>query len=169
MSDISLIVAVSDNNVIGHNGSMPWKMPSDLKRFKNLTSGNCVIMGRKTFDSIGKPLPNRTNVVISRSLPLNILGSPLIFNDLDFVIDLYKIADKEVFIIGGADIYKQSMKYINKIYLTKVHANLEGDTFFEIPLDDSWKLEVKEEIYCKDNKDQYNSTFFIYKKYATNQ
>ena len=135
----SIIVATSENGVIGVDNKLPWYLPEDLKRFKKLTENNVVIMGRKTYESIGKPLPNRFNIVISRNKDLTIPGC-LVVNSLEKA--LYKAgSDKKVFIIGGGEIYRQSLEYVDKIYLTKVHINVEGDTTFP-NIDDlpGWKL-----------------------------
>jgi dihydrofolate reductase len=131
---ISLIAAVSENGVIGVDNKLPWYIPEDLKRFKELTSGKTVIMGRKTYDSIGKPLPNRLNIVVSRNKDLHIDGCLVV----DSIVNAIRKAgtDKDIFIIGGGEIYKKSVRFARRIYLTKVHETVEGDTTFpEIDMD----------------------------------
>jgi dihydrofolate reductase len=125
---VSLIAAVSENGVIGVDNKLPWYIPDDLKRFKKLTSGNVVIMGRKTYDSIGKPLPNRMNIVISRNKDLVIPGCLVV----DSMVKAIRKAGTEdnIFIIGGGEIYNQGMVFAERIYLTKIHQEVEGDTTF---------------------------------------
>lgn len=125
---ISIIVAAATNHAIGKDNQLLWHISADLKRFKQLTSGHSIIMGRKTFDSIGKPLPNRRSIIISRQEGLLIPGCDVV-NSLEAAIALCK-EEKEVFIIGGAEIYKQSLHLANKIYLTRVNTVIEGDAFF---------------------------------------
>jgi dihydrofolate reductase len=138
---ISVIAAVSENGVIGREGKLPWYIPEDLKHFKKLTSGNVVIMGRKTYESIGKPLPNRINIVITRDKN-KIIDGCITVNSIEEAI---KKAgnDKQIFIIGGGEIYKKSLNFANKVYLTKVHQVIEGDTYFPT-LNKNWK-EVRRE------------------------
>jgi dihydrofolate reductase len=133
---ISIIVAVSENGVIGKEGKLPWYIPEDLKHFKQLTSGNVVIMGRKTYESIGKPLPNRLNIVITREKN-SVIDGCITVNSIK---DAIRKAgtDKEIFIIGGGEIYKKSLKFADKVYLTKIHQTIEGDTHFPT-LSDKWK------------------------------
>jgi len=119
---ISIIVAVSLNNVIGINGKIPWYLSRDLRRFKKLTTGKVIVMGRKTYESIGKALPDRKNIVLSRS-NINI-------KDAYVVSDPNQIVEEDIFIIGGSYIYKHYINKADKIYLTKVYLNVEGDTFF---------------------------------------
>lgn len=115
------VVAIANNRVIGKDNKLPWHFPADLKFFKQLTTGHTVIMGRKTFESIGKPLPNRENIVISRS-GLSLEGA------------LQQAKGEKVFIIGGAQLFEQTLNQIDGIYLTRIHADYEGDTFYpELP------------------------------------
>lgn len=128
---ISIIAAVSKNNVIGRDGKLPWHISEDLKRFKRLTSGHVIIMGRKTFESIGRPLPNRTNIIITRDknfTPEEVVVTHSVEEALD--IGREKEERGEVFIIGGGQIYTQSMRYADKLYLTVVEEEIEGDTYF---------------------------------------
>lgn len=134
---ISAIVALSKNNVIGKDGKLPWHVPEDLKRFKALTSGHVVVMGRKTFESIGNPLPNRTNIVITRD-PDYLAEGIIIAHSLQEALDISKkeelktfdTSKNEIFIIGGGQIYEQAMPVTDKLYLTIIDEEIEGDTFF---------------------------------------
>jgi dihydrofolate reductase len=141
---VSIIVAVAENNVIGQGNRLIWHISEDLKRFKNLTTGHHIIMGRKTFESIGKALPNRTNVVISRNSNLLAPGY-IVVDGLQKALDISK-EDTEVFIIGGGEIYKQALPLADKIYLTKVEAKFEGDTFFPPINHDEWLIESIDKI-----------------------
>lgn len=158
---IALVAAASDNNVIGDNNALPWRMPADMKFFKELTTGHPVIMGRKTYYSFGKPLKNRQNIIISRDKNLTIKGC-VVVNSLKEAIKEAK-KDKEVFIIGGAEIYRQSMKIADKIYLTRIHSRFDGDAFFPEIKERNWKLtECKE--FEPDEKNPYPFAFMQFKK-----
>lgn len=137
---LSIIVATSLNHVIGKNNELPWHISEDLKRFKKITTGHPIIMGRKTYESIGRPLPNRRNMVITRNPDLTIEGVEVIHH-LSEVEKLISDSE-EVFIIGGAEIYQQALasQSITKIYLTLVHQDIEGDAFFK----DDWKSDFHE-------------------------
>ena len=144
---ISLIVAKSKNNVIGNKGRIPWYIPNDLKRFKKLTTDKVVIMGRKTFDSLPeeyKPLPNRINIILSKDESYQ-PSCCMVLNDLKKALRKAG-SDKEVFIIGGGEIYKEGLKYADKVYVTEVDGEFEGDTYFPT-LNRTWK-EVKRELYA---------------------
>lgn len=135
MSKISIIVAASNNMVIGKDNDLPWSLPSDLKNFKKVTQGNFVLMGRKCWESIPekfRPLPNRDNIVITRNPDYEAKGAAVI-NDLETIIKVFKNdgEDGEVFIIGGAEIYKKTFDHADKLYLTQVLADVEGDVFLE--------------------------------------
>ena len=137
---ISIIVAKSNNNVIGSNGSIPWNVPKDLKYFKELTEGNTVIMGRKTYESLPKdkkPLPNRINIVITRDSNFTANGC-MVVGSLEEAI--LKIDNrKDTFIIGGGEIYKQAINFVDKIYVTEINNEYEGDTYFP-KISDKWDL-----------------------------
>lgn len=128
MSKISIIVAVAQNNVIGNNNQLIWHIPDDLKRFKALTMGHHIIMGRKTWESIGRPLPGRNSIVVTRNKNFDAPGAQLA-GSLEEAIALSS-GDAEVFIIGGGELYRQALPMANKIYLTKVHRYFEGDVSF---------------------------------------
>jgi dihydrofolate reductase len=141
MSTISIIVGHANKNVIGQKGELPWHLPADLKRFKQLTTGHVVIMGRKTFESIvarlGHPLPDRRSIVISRTMTAG--EGYVVAASLTDALALVQ-AEPEVFIAGGGQIYAATLHIANKIYLTKVDANIEGDTVFPKLTDDEWKI-----------------------------
>lgn len=139
---ISIIVAVSKNWVIGGNNQLLWHISDDLKRFKALTSGHTIIMGRKTFESIGRPLPNRKNIIISRNPDLKIEGC-IIVNSLTAALEISK-NEEEVFIVGGGELYRQALPLAHKLYLTKVHKDFEGDTTFPKVNFDEWNLVVEQ-------------------------
>ncbi|ACU03635.1 dihydrofolate reductase [Pedobacter heparinus] len=153
---VSIVVAIAENNAIGKNNELLWHLPTDLKHFKQLTSGHTIIMGRKTFDSIGKPLPNRRNIVITRSNSLEIPGAEVV-NNIDQALALCT-AEKEVFIVGGAEIYRQAMDKTDKIYLTTVHAGFEGDAYFPEIDRKKWE-EVDNEPHQPDEKNNLAYTF----------
>jgi dihydrofolate reductase len=143
---LSLIVAVAENGVIGHNNQLIWHLPNDLKQFKRLTTGHCIIMGRKTFESIGKPLPNRTSVIVSRNLDYQVDGC-VTFDSLGNAILFAKqIEEEEAFIIGGAEIYRLALPIVDKIYLTEVHHAYEGDTFFPTIDKNIWQETHREDF-----------------------
>ena len=125
---ISIIVAVAENNAIGYDNHLLWHISEDLKRFKSFTTGHHIIMGRKTYESVGKPLPGRINIVISRQANYSAEGC-LVAKSLEEALELAK-QDSEVFIIGGGEIYKEVLSITDKIYLTRVHAGFAADTFF---------------------------------------
>lgn len=135
---LSIIVAVAQNGVIGGENRLLWHIPDDLKRFKQLTSGHSVIMGRKTYESIGRPLPNRRNIVITRNSALQLSGCELV-GSLEEALNLTKNED-EVFVIGGGEIYRQALPLARMVYLTRVWENFSGDTHFPDLDPVSWEL-----------------------------
>lgn len=138
---ISLIVAAAQNGVIGRNNQLIWHLPDDLKQFKRLTTGHPIIMGRKTFDSIGKPLPNRTSIVVTRQSVAEAPFSESLqyVRSLEEALDVARQKDtEEAFVIGGAEIYRLALPLADKIYLTEVKAAFEGDAFFSIPDRHQW-------------------------------
>ena len=160
---ISLIVAASENNAIGKNNQLLWHLPNDLKFFKNTTWGMPVIMGRKTFEAVNKPLPGRFNIVITRQAGWKADGV-IVAKDLKEA--LQKAAEtncKEIFIIGGGEIYKQSMEIADKIYLTRVHATIEGDTFFPMVDENKWQL-ITNEDFGVDEKHAFAYSFQVWER-----
>ncbi len=139
---ISVIVAVANDNVIGGNGNLLWHIREDLQMFKRVTSGHPVVMGRKTFESIGRPLPNRTNVVITRQRDYKIEGC-VVVHSLDEATEMFP-PEEEIFIIGGGEIYAQAMPLAQKFYLTRVHASFDGDTRFPDWNRADWHLVLSE-------------------------
>lgn len=154
---ISLLVAMDRNNVIGFENDMPWHLPNDLKYFKEKTTGHTIIMGRKTYDSIGRPLPNRKNVILTRQ-------TTEFPNDVEVIHSIEEIYEwqkshpnEELFVIGGGDIFKQVLPFADRLYITKIDEAFEGDTFFpKFSLSD-WKLttSIKGEKDSKNNYDYY--------------
>jgi dihydrofolate reductase len=143
---ISAVAAVGDNGVIGRGGRLPWRYPEDLWRFKKLTSGHAVIMGRRTFESLPRPLPDRPNLVLTRDPNLRLPEGVLQFTSLEAALQACRESgEREVFIIGGAQIYAQALPLCDRLYLTQVHQNFEGDTHFP-PWDPSqWKQVSRED------------------------
>ena len=160
---ISLVVAASENNAIGKNGQLLWHLPNDLKFFKNTTWGFPVIMGRKTFESVNKPLPGRTNIVITSKPDWEAKGVITVRSLEESIQKVGETNSKQAFIIGGGEIYKQSMDIADKIYITRVHANLEGDTFFPTIDKSKWQL-IEDEIFEIDEKHAYSYSFQIWEK-----
>lgn len=162
---ISLIVAASTNNAIGKNNQLLWHLPKDLKFFKNCTWGSVVIMGRKTFESVNKPLPGRLNIVVTTNAGWK-APDTLVASGLQEAIDLATSENfKEIFIIGGGEIYKQAMSLADKIYITRVHAVLEGDVFFPYIEEANWELASKEDFKA-DEKHAYDFSFEVWNKKA---
>jgi len=152
---VSIIVAIGENHAIGKNNQLLWHMPNDLKHFKDITSGRTIIMGRKTFDSVGKPLPRRRNIVVTRQ-DITIPGCEVVKSIEDGLV-LCKDED-EVFIGGGAEIYKLAMHITNRIYLTIIHKSFDADTFFPDIDKSEWK-EVKREDFEPDEKNPLPYSF----------
>lgn len=157
---ISLIAAVADNSVIGHDNSLPWKLKRDLQRFKEITEGHPIIMGRKTYESIGRPLPNRANIILTRDESYSADGCTVVHSK---EAALNEAQDKEVFVIGGEMIYRLFMDTADKLYITHVHADIEGDTHFPEIDDTVWKS-TEQHKYQKDEENDYNTTFCIYER-----
>ena len=160
--NITIIVAAAENNVIGKDNQLIWHLSDDLKRFKNLTNGHHIIMGRKTFESFPKPLPNRTHVVITRQENYNVPQGVIIANSLADAIDKAK-EDNQPFIIGGGEIYKQALLFADKIELTRVHHTFEGDTYFP-EIDTNYWKETKREFHKSDEKHAHAFSFITFVK-----
>lgn len=156
MNQISIVVAISENNAIGKDNQLLWHLPADLKHFKEITTGHPIIMGRKTYDSIGRPLPNRRNIVITRTTNLSIANVEVV-NNLEDAIALCA-NDNEAFVIGGAEIYKHALALINRIYLTTIHQRYEADAFFPALNMNEWK-EIFKEYHPADEKNSVAYTF----------
>ena len=164
---VSLIVAVSENKVIGKDNDLVWHLPTDMKFFKDTTKGHFVIMGRRNYESIPhkyRPLPNRTNVIVTRQDDYKAEGC-LLVNSVEEAIELaQKAGDIEPFIIGGGQIYKYAIdnNLVDRVYLTKVHTEIDGDTYFE-DLDDSWKL-IHTDLHSSDEKHPFAFTFQTFER-----
>ena len=157
---ITIIVATSKNKVIGDSNSLIWYLPADLKRFKELTTGNPIVMGRKTYESIGRPLPNRRNIIITRDFKYDVEGCEVV-NSLE---EALMICNNNCFIIGGGEIYKQSMSIADQIYLTLVHEDFEGDTEFP-EIGSEWKM-VTSQDFEPDEKNKHKYSFIEYMKFG---
>src|SRR5690606_4051525 len=160
---ITIIVAASENNAIGKNNQMLWHLPDDFKYFKQQTIGHSVIMGRKTYESIGKPLPERRNIVVTRDQEWT-AGDVDVANSISEILT-YCRDEREIFIIGGADIYKQTFPLAQKVLLTRVHTQIDGDAYFPELAADTWKLVDKKE-HPKDERHAYDFTFEVWERTA---
>jgi dihydrofolate reductase len=157
---ISLIVAASKNGVIGRDGDLPWRQSDDLRHFKAVTMGKPIVMGRKTWDSIGRPLPGRQNIVVSRQPGLEIEGADVVASPAAAV-DIAAGA-AEIMIIGGSEIYKLFLPLADRVYLTRVHAEVEGDAWFPA-LGDDWRL-VSDERHAADDNNEHDMSFRLYER-----
>jgi dihydrofolate reductase len=166
--DIALIVAMAQNGVIGRNNQLPWRLPEDLRYFKKTTMGKPVIMGRKTFESIGKPLPGRTNIVISTQknilLPEGVRLAQSV-NEAMSIAESIGLIDgvNEVMVIGGEQIYALFMPSAKRIYLTKVHANVDGDAYFSSFVERDWS-KVSEDFFEASENNPYDYSFCVLEK-----
>lgn len=162
--NLSLIIAIAKNNVIGKDNALIWRLSDDLKNFKRLTSGHSIIMGRKTYDSIGRPLPNRHNIIVTRNKRLKVEGCHVVYSlGKAYELALKLDGNEEVFVIGGANIYEQALSDVSKVYLTKVDAEPEGDAFFDLSIFNSWKI-AEVETFEKGDKNQYDFEIFTLTK-----
>lgn len=153
---LSIVVAVAENNVIGNGNQLPWRLPDDLKRFKALTMGKPIMMGRKTFTSIGRPLPGRTNIVVSRQSGLQCEGC-VVAGSLQQALDAAGAAS-EVMVIGGEQIYREILSKTDLIYLTRVHAQVAGDAYFPEIVWEDW-IEVQSDYHPADDRHAYAFSF----------
>jgi dihydrofolate reductase len=156
---IIMIAAAAENNALGKNNDLVWHLPNDFKRFKALTSGHHIIMGRKTFESFPKPLPNRKHVIISRQEGYNPEGC-IVVNSMEKAIEACP-QEEDVFIIGGGEIYSLGIAFAEKIELTLVHHSFEADAFFPVIKEEEWKL-TQSELQLKDEQHQYDYTYQTY-------
>ncbi len=154
---ITAVVAMSENRVIGTKNQLPWHLPADLKHFKNITLNHTVLMGRKTYESIGKPLPNRRNIILTQDKSFKALGCEIV-HDVQSA-----LAFDDLYIIGGAQVFELFWPYINKLHLTLIHKNIEGDAFFpELDLK-QWKL-ISREDHGADDKNPFDYSFLVLTK-----
>lgn len=156
---IKIIVAISKNRVIGDSNKLIWHLPSDLKRFKEITTGHPIVMGRKTYQSIGRPLPNRRNIIVTRDEEFEVEGCEVV-NSIE---EALLLTNSNCFIIGGGEIYKQSLNLAEQIYMTQIDEEFEGDTTFP-ELDRSWYVSKKED-FLSDEKNPYNYSFTFYERF----
>lgn len=160
---LSLLVAASENNVIGKDNQLPWHLPNDLKYFKNQTWGMPILMGRKTFESIGKPLQGRKSIVITRNQNWQHQNVDAV-HSIDEAIEKAKAyGAKEVFVIGGAEIFHSAFTEADRIYLTRVHHNFDGDAFFPNVSADDWNL-MQSRFCAADEKNAYAHTFQVWER-----
>ena len=160
---VSAIVATGKGNIIGNQGEIPWYLPADLQYFKRKTLGHHIIMGSNTLRSIGRPLPKRTNIVLSRQA-FFVASGCLVAHSLEEALQIaYNNGEEEVFIIGGGEVYRQSMAYWDKIYWTEVDVEAKGDTFFHSPDLEEWTL-ISEEAHEADEKNEHAYTFKVFVK-----
>ncbi len=163
---LSIIVAVAKNNVIGKDNQLIWHLPEDLKRFKRLTTGHNIIMGRKTFESLGRVLPNRKHIVLCNDAELDINDENVEVIDNVNKLEEYINSDEENFVIGGASIYKLLLPKTNKLYITKINQEFEGDVYFPIFDENEWSI-VEREKGIKDEKNPYDYEYITYvRKYG---
>jgi len=160
---ITLVAAIASNNVIGKENSLPWNIPEDLKRFKQMTSGHTILMGRKTFDSIGRPLPNRQNIVMTKDENFEQEGIKVI-NDFDEALKLIKKSNEDVFVIGGSKIYELFEPVANSLAITRILKDFEGDAFFPDINWDLWQIEREENFF--DEKSNIECKLIEYSKKA---
>jgi len=163
MSKISIIAAVADNYAIGKSNNLPWYLPADLKHFKQLTTGHAIVMGKRTFESLPNgPLPSRKNVVLTSIMSEGVNEGYYEADSLEDAIYLCE-HEEQVFIIGGATVYKQCIDKIDYLYITWIHKDFSADTYFPKINFDQWE-EVKHEDYFPDENNQYSYTFSEYKR-----
>lgn len=169
---ISIIAAVAENGVIGRNGKLPWHLSDDLRRFKRLTMGHTILMGRRTWESIGRPLPGRRTIVVSRQ-PQYRVGADAdnieIATSLDDALRIAAAAgDDEVFIVGGAELYRESLTRVDRLYLTRVHAAVEGDAYFPVVDWGKWRL-VESGVHDANDRNDYPYSFEVYERLDENR
>ncbi len=158
---LSTIVAIANNNVIGKDNKLIWHLPEDLKRFKQITTGKNIIMGRKTFESLGRVLPNRKHIILCNDMEMNIDNENVEILDDISKLDKYINSDEENFVIGGATIYKLLMPYVNKLYITKINEDFVGDVYFPEIKEEEWK-EISKEKGLKNDENPYDYEYITY-------
>ncbi len=159
---ISLIVAMGENRLIGKDNQLPWHLPQDLAYFKRMTMNHKIVMGRKTYESIGRPLPGRENIILTRDHSYKMDGCKVL-HSIEEILELSKNTDEKIFVIGGAEIFKEILPYSDRLYMTHIHHNFEGDTFFPQLKDTDWET-VSVESGIKDMKNPYEFDFVVYQK-----
>ena len=160
---LSTIVAIANGNVIGKDNKLIWHLPEDLKRFKQITTGKNIIMGRKTFESLGRVLPNRKHIILCNDMEMNVDDDRVeVLEDIS-MLDKYIKSEEENFIIGGATIYRLLMPYANKMYITKINESFEGDVYFPEIKEETWK-EISRERGLKNEENPYDYEYITYVK-----
>ncbi|WP_226666745.1 dihydrofolate reductase [Metabacillus litoralis] len=159
---ISLIVAMDEKHLIGKNNELPWRLPQDLAYFKRITMNHKIVMGRKTYESIGKPLPGRENIILTRDPSYQIEGCKIL-HSIDDILDLARNTDENVFVIGGAEIFKEVLPYSDRLYITHIHHEFEGDTYFPKLESSEWES-VSTQHGVKDDRNPYEFDFVVYEK-----
>ena len=160
---LSLLLAADENNVIGKDNQLPWHLPNDLKYFKNQTWAMPILMGRKTFESIGKPLQGRKSIVITRSTEWKYDGVEVVHSVEEAIEKAKEFGVKEIFVIGGAEIFHTAFDQANRIYLTRIHHRFDGDAYFPEVSDKDWNL-VQSRFCAADEKNKYNHTFQVWER-----
>ena len=158
---LSTIVAIANGNVIGKDNKLIWHLPEDLKRFKQITTGKNIIMGRKTFESLGRVLPNRKHIILCNDMEMNVDNENVEVLDDISKLDKYINSEEENFVIGGATIYKLLMPYVNKLYITKINHDFEGDVYFPEIKEAEWK-EISKEKGLKNDENPYDYEYITY-------
>lgn len=156
---ISFVVAMDENRAIGKDNDLPWYLPNDLKHFKKTTMGKPIVMGRKTYESIGKPLPGRENIVVTRDESYKAEGTTIVHS----VDEVLKINAEEICVIGGSEIFKQFLPVADRLYITEIHHTFDADTYFPELNDDEWK-EVSRTAGIVDEKNKYPHDFVVHEK-----
>ncbi|HZH64676.1 MAG TPA: dihydrofolate reductase [Flavisolibacter sp.] len=160
---LSLLVAASENNVIGKDNKLPWHLPNDLKYFKNLTWGMPILMGRKTFESIGRPLPGRKSIVITRNNDRQYAGVDIVHSIEEAVQKAEAYGVKEIFVIGGAEIFGTALPQAHRVYLTRIHQEFDGDVYFPEIRNTDWNLASSR--FCEaDEKNKYDHTYQVWER-----
>ncbi|WP_027417952.1 dihydrofolate reductase [Aneurinibacillus terranovensis] len=157
---VSIVVAMDKNRVIGKDNKLPWHLPADLAYFKSITMGHVIVMGRKTHDSIGRPLPGRKNVVLTRDKTYAAPGCMIMHSVQDVLV---KFGDEVIDVIGGAEIIAQFLPYTDKLYMTRIEETFDGDVFFPQINRDDWEL-ISKEKGTTDEKNPYTYDFFVYQR-----
>ncbi|MEH7388572.1 dihydrofolate reductase [Bacillus sp. JJ1521] len=163
---ISLLVAMDKNQLIGKDNDLPWRLPADLAYFKRVTMGHPIFMGRKTYDSIGRPLPGRENIIVTRDTSYEAEGCKVI-HSIDDIVKMSEETEKELFVIGGAEIFKEILRHSDRLYITEIEEEFEGDTYFPAFDKTEWKV-ISKEKGIKDEKNPYEYTFLVYEKIPQN-
>lgn len=162
---ISLLVAMDTNRLIGKDNQLPWHLPQDLAYFKKTTMNHKIVMGRKTFESIGRPLPGRENIIVTRDQDYSQEGC-LVLNSLEGIVELSEQSDEEIFVIGGAEIFQQILPCSDRLYITHIYHEFEGDTYFPKTNEEEWDM-VKSDKRIKDENNPYDYEFAVYEKKAS--